>query len=145
MATPFAIAGVLTVLVFNLDRLHLYRQRIIGYGFPVCCVMGLASGPPSDSERAQRMEGPIARMRDLFMDSCRTVFRLCVLVIRCGQDGVRTPRRIGVRGEEIVARSTTVRRKSRDAAPGRTSLFANFPGGKVHLEDAKAEHSTGRE
>jgi hypothetical protein len=33
MATPFAIAGVLTVLVFNLDRLHLYRERIIGYGF----------------------------------------------------------------------------------------------------------------
>jgi hypothetical protein len=33
VATPFAIAAVLNVLVVTADRIHLHREHIAGYGF----------------------------------------------------------------------------------------------------------------
>ena len=33
VASPFAIASVLNVLMLGVDRLHLHREHIAGYGF----------------------------------------------------------------------------------------------------------------
>jgi hypothetical protein len=33
ITVPFAIAAVLNVLVIAADRLHLYREHVVGYGF----------------------------------------------------------------------------------------------------------------